>query len=66
MRFTFNTGQMGDTSYIENICKEHKECMGCPVLEKGAIQLVGTGTMYSCSTAIIMNIQKKAKENAKC
>ena len=51
-----------DTSYIENICKKHKECVGCPVLEKGAIQTASSKVVYSCSTAIIKNIQK-AKNN---
>ena len=58
MQFNFHMGQIGDTSYIENICKEHKECIGCPVMEKGAIQHVANRTIYSCSTAIIRNIQK--------
>ena len=58
MTFNFNMGQIGDTSYIENICKTHPECKDCPVLEKGAIQTVTNGTIYSCSTAIIKNIQK--------
>ena len=58
MRFNFNMGQMADTSYIENICKEHKECIGCPVMEKGAIQNITNRTIYSCSTAIIKNVQK--------
>ena len=49
---------MADTSYIENICKEHKECIGCPVMEKGAIQNITNRTIYSCSTAIIKNVQK--------
>ena len=60
MRFTFNMGQTGDTSYIENICKEHKECIGCPVLEKGAIQNTIDRVVYSCSTAIIKNIIKNS------
>ena len=29
---------IGDTSFIENICKEHKECIECPVMERGAIK----------------------------
>lgn len=58
MQFNFNMGQIGDTSYIEKICKEHKECIDCPVLEKGAIQNTFDRTIYSCSTAIIKNIQK--------
>ena len=58
MQFTFNMGQMGDTSYIENICKEHQGCENCPFLEKGAIQNTVNKTIYSCSTAIIKNIQK--------
>ena len=65
MNFTFNMGQMGDTTFIENICKAHQQCEDCPVMEKGAIQDVLNRKTYSCSTVIIMNIQKKAKENAK-
>ena len=65
MRINFNMGQMGDTTAIENICKAHQQCEGCPVIEKGAIQDVLNRKTYSCSTAIIMNIQKKAKENVK-
>ena len=61
-----NLNGIHDTSYIENICRQHKECIGCPVMEKGAIQTIGDSKIYSCSTAIVMNIQKKAKENAKC
>ena len=49
---------IGDTSFIENICKEHKECIECPVMERGAIKRAGDGKIYSCSTAIIRNIQK--------
>ena len=59
MNFTFNMGQMGDTTFIENICKAHQGCEGCPVMEQGAIKNVGTNVVYSCSTAIIKNIQKK-------
>ena len=65
MNFTFNMGQMGDTTFIENICKAHQGCEGCPVMEKGAIQDILNRKTYSCSTAIIMNILKKAKENVK-
>ena len=56
--FNFNMGQIGDTSYIENVCKTHPECKDCPVMEKGAIKTTTNGTIYSCSTAIIKNIQK--------
>ena len=59
MIFNFNMNNVGDTSYIENICKQHSGCDGCPVLEKGAIQNTFDRTIYSCSTAIIRNIQKK-------
>ena len=62
MNFTFNMGQMANTSYIENICKNHLECESCPVLEKGAIQNTADKTIYSCSKAIINNVQK-AKNN---
>jgi len=62
MNFTFNMGQMVNTSYIENICKNHPECESCPVLEQGAIQNMADKIIYSCSTAIIKNIQK-AKNN---
>lgn len=61
MRFTFNMGK-ADTTFIENICKNHRECESCPVLEQGAIQNAVDKTIYSCSTAIIKNIQK-AKNN---
>ena len=63
MIFNFNMGQIGDTSYIENICKNHFACESCPVLEQGAIQNTNDKTIYSCSTAIIRNIQKRAKNN---
>lgn len=62
MVFNFNMGQMGDTSYIENICKNHQQCEDCPVLEKGAIQTASSKVVYSCSTAIIKNIQKARKQ----
>ena len=58
MNFTFNMGQMADTSYIENICKNHPECESCPVLEQGAIQNNADRTVYSCSKAIIKNMQR--------
>ena len=59
MNFTFNMGQ-NNTTFIENICKNHPACEGCPVLEQGKIQ--SGQAVYSCSTAIIKNIQK-AKNN---
>ena len=62
MNFTFNMGGMANTSYIESICKNHPECENCPILEQGAIQKATDKTIYSCSTAIIKNIQK-AKNN---
>ena len=48
MRINFNMGQMGDTTAIENICKAHQQCEGCPVMEKGAIQDVLNRKTYSC------------------
>lgn len=60
MRFNFNMGNMADTSYIEKICEAHKECIGCPVMEKGAIQNTIDRVVYSCSTAIIKNIIKNS------
>ena len=59
MIFNFNMNNVGDTSYIENICKQHSGCEGCPVLEKGSIINLMDKKIYSCSTAIIKNIQKK-------
>ena len=61
MTFNFNMGQIGDTSYIENICKTHPECKDCPVTQTGAIKL--DETMVSCSTEIIKHIQRKAGKN---
>lgn len=55
-------GQMADTSYIENICRNHYQCESCPILEQGAIQNVADRTIYSCSTAIVKNIQKEKKQ----
>ena len=60
MKFTFNMGK-ADTTFIENICKNHRECEGCPVIEQGAIKSASTNVIYSCSTAIIKNIQKARK-----
>lgn len=62
MQFNFNMGQMADTSYIENICRNHYQCESCPILEQGAIQNVADRTIYSCSTAIVKNIQKEKKQ----
>ena len=63
MQFTFNMGQgQGNVDFITNICKNHFACEGCPILEQGAIQNASNKIIYSCSTAIIKNIQK-AKNN---
>ena len=60
MRFTFNMGQndLLMQQFIED-CKKYFQCEGCPIMEKGGIKNPTTGVAYSCSTAIIRNIQKK-------
>ena len=60
MRFTFNMGQ-NDAQLQQMIedCKKYHQCEGCTIMEKGGIKSPMSGNMYSCSTAIIRNIQKK-------
>lgn len=60
MRFTFNMGQ-NDAQMQQMIedCKKYFQCEGCPIMEKGGLRNPMSGNMYSCSTAIIRNIQKK-------
>ena len=54
---SFNMGNM-DFSEIQRICAEHPACDNCPVLEQGAIQNTADKTIYSCSKAIINNMQR--------
>ncbi len=62
MQFTFNIGG-GETATqkLAEKCKQHYQCENCPVKDNGAIQI--DGTMVSCSTEIIKNIQRKAGKN---
>ena len=63
MRFTFNQGFANDeTTQIANICKEHYQCEGCPIMEQGALKNANTGVVSTCSTVIIRNIQKNGKQ----
>ena len=43
---------------IQKICADHPACENCPVLEQGAIQNTADKTIYSCSKAIINNMQR--------
>ena len=60
MRFTFNMGQ-NDSQMNQIIvdCKKYFQCENCPIMKDGGIRNPITGMMYSCSTAIIKNIQNK-------
>ena len=59
MNINFNLGNgQAATMALAEICKKHPECKGCPVTVTGAIKI--DGTMVSCSTEIIKNIQRKA------
>lgn len=62
MNINFNLGNgQAATMALAEICKEYPECKGCPVTKTGAIKI--DGTMVSCSTEIIKNIQRKAGKN---
>ena len=62
MNINFNLGNgQAATMALAEICKKYPECKGCPVTQTGAIKL--DGTMVSCSTEIIKNIQRKAGKN---
>ena len=60
MNFTFNMGGMDYTSVVIEICKKHKSCDDCPVMQNGNIKInddFGNPIQLSCSTAIIRNLQ---------
>lgn len=57
INFNMGNGQAAVMTLAE-ICKNHPECKNCPVTQTGAIKL--DGTMVSCSTEIVKNIQRKA------
>ena len=64
MNINFNLGNgQAATMALAEICKNYPECKGCPVTKTGAIQIQIDGTMVSCSTEIIRNIQRKAGKN---
>ena len=62
MNINFNLGNgQAATMALAEICKQHYQCEDCPVIKTGAIKI--GGTMVSCSTEIIKNIQRKAGKN---
>ena len=62
MNINFNLGNgQAATMALAEICKQHYQCEDCAVKDNGAIQI--DGTMVSCSTEIIKNIQRKAGKN---
>lgn len=62
MIFNFYTGQNdGQMKQIIEDCKKYFQCEGCPIMEKGGVLNPITKITYSCSTAIIKNIQKNGK-----
>lgn len=62
MNIDFNLGNgQAATMALAELCKQYPECKDCPVTQTGAIKI--DGTMVSCSTEIIKNIQRKAGQN---
>lgn len=62
MNINFNLGNgQAATMALAEMCKQHPQCVGCPVNGNGAIKI--DGTTVSCSTEIIKNIQRKAGKN---
>ena len=57
INFNLGNGQAATMALVE-ICKQHYQCKDCPVTQTGAIKI--DGTMVSCSTEIIKNVQRKA------
>ena len=60
INFNLGNGQAACIALAE-ICKHHPDCKNCPVTQTGVIKI--DGTMVSCSTEIIKNIQRKAGKN---
>ena len=61
MILNFNMGQDKEMEDIIQKCKNYLQCEGCPIMEQGAIINPITRIKYSCSTAMIKNIQKNGK-----